>query len=97
MSAEPDRPPNMLAAAILASVLGLASYAKFRGEPAGTDAVLLGVMLLAGGAAAYGRHKALLAMTPEARARYWARKDAEWRATADAHARSVLGRDYDKK
>ena len=78
-------------------MLGLAVHAKFRGETADASGVLLGAALLVGSVAAYEHHKMLKGMTPEERERYWARKDAEWRATADAHARSVLGRDYDKK
>lgn len=94
--------PNMLGAAIFASVLGLillilSLCAKVRGETPETGGVLLGIGLVVGGLAAFEHHKILKAMTPEERERYWSRKDAEWRATADAHARSVLGRDYDKK
>lgn len=102
MPAERDRPPNMLGVSILAlilglTVLGLAVHAKLRGEAVDTEGVFLGVMFLVGSAAAFEHHRTLKAMTPSERALHWARKDAEWRATADAHARSVLGRDYDKK
>lgn len=94
--------PNMLGAAIFAAVLGtvllgLSLYAKVRGEEVDRGGVFLGVALLIGSVAAYEHRKVLAAMTPEERDRYWARKDAEWRATADAHARSVLGIDYDRK
>jgi hypothetical protein len=97
-----DDRPNLLAAAVLAFalgalLLGLSLYGKFRGEETDSGALLLGAALLVAGVAALEQHKRLKAMTPEERDRYWARKDAEWRATADAHARARLGRDYDKK
>jgi hypothetical protein len=94
--------PNLIGVAALAFILGalllgLSFCAKLRGEEAGTDTVLLGIALLIGSAAAYGLHRDLAALSPEERDRYYERKDAEWRDTADAYARSMLGRDYRKK
>ncbi|HTK04838.1 MAG TPA: hypothetical protein VL500_04600 [Candidatus Eisenbacteria bacterium] len=94
--------PNLLGAAFLAFalgaiMLGLSLLARIRGEHVEFEGVLVGVCLFVLGAFARAKHRELAAMTPEERDRYWARKDAEWRDTADAHARAVLGKDYDKK
>jgi len=99
---DPKDRPNLLGASILAFVLGaimlgLSVLARARGENVEFEGVLVGICLLALSALAYAKRRELAAMSPEEQDRYWATKDAEWQATADAHARAMLGKDYDKK
>lgn len=91
--------PNLLGAAVLAFILGaimlgLSALALFQGDHPGKDGVFAGAALLVLSALALGTHRKLMRMAPEERDRFWSRKDAAWRETADAHARARLGPDY---